>query len=199
VTPEELVHACRQAQAGDTRPFETLVRQYQQLVFTTAYRLTRDLADAEDVAQEAFFKAYRGIDELADPATLPAWLTRITTNTALNALRRRGRSVDTSLDRLDNVESTRSNGPSVRPLSPEQMALAQELRDCIAETLDGLSAAERVLLVLRDVQGTSYQEMAELLAINLSAVKMRIQRARLAFQSLFQKLCAELWRDKAMS
>ncbi|MBC8077005.1 MAG: sigma-70 family RNA polymerase sigma factor [Chloroflexales bacterium] len=195
MTPEELVRWCRQSPPGDTRAFEQLVRQYQQMVFTVAYRLMNNAADAEDVAQETFYKVYRSIDDLSDPTTLPGWIGRITTNTALSALRqRRGRNADTSLDQLSGVESDAHDGTAARPLSPEQMALAQELRDCIAETVAGLSAAERALLVMREIEECSYQEMAEILKITLSSAKMRIRRARLAFQQLFQRLCTDLWQ-----
>lgn len=198
VTPEELVRWCRQSPPGDTRAFEHLVRTYQQTVFALAYRLMNNADDAEDVAQETFYKVYRGIDALNDPATLPGWISRIVTNTAISALRqRRRRSADTSLDQLVGVEGQDYDVPAARPLSPEQMTLAQELRDCIAETVTNLSAAERALLVMREIEGCSYQEMSEILKISLSSVKMRIRRARLTFQQLFQQLCTDLWHGKA--
>ena len=195
MTPEELVRWCREAPPSDTRAFEHLVRQYQQSVFTIAYRIMGTSSDAEDVAQETFYKVYRDLEDLNDPAMLPAWISRITTNTAISVLRRqRGRQGDTSLDRLIGVDGEAYDGTLAHPLSPEQMALAQELRDCIAEAMAGLSLAERTVLVMRELAGCSYQEMAEQLKVTLGTVKMRIRRARLTFQQLFQELCRELWR-----
>jgi len=91
LAPTELVRRCQHGLPEDSRAFELLVRQYKQLVFTTAYRMMGNRDEAEDQAQEVFLKIYRGIKDLNDPATLTSWIYRITINTCLDVLRRRRR------------------------------------------------------------------------------------------------------------
>jgi RNA polymerase sigma-70 factor (ECF subfamily) len=151
--------------------------------------------DAEDQAQEVFIKVYRGIQDLDDPATVTAWIYRLTVNTCFDALRKRGRSPDTTAatpPSADRDEELQYADPTVA--APEEIALRRELRDCLQDVLQRLDPVERAVLVLRDVEDRPYQEIAETLAVGLGATKMRIHRARLAFQQLFERLCAELWR-----
>jgi len=97
--------------------------------------------------------------------------------------------------RADRDEELQVADPNV-PM-PEEVALQRELRDCLEDVLQRLDPDERSVLVLRDVEDRPYQEIAEAFAIGLGATKMRIHRARLAFQQLFERLCAELWRPVA--
>jgi RNA polymerase sigma-70 factor, ECF subfamily len=191
VSPEELVLRCQQARPGDTRAFEQLVSTYKTQVFRTAYRLMRHHEDAEDLTQEVFLKVYRGIPTLTDPVTLPAWIQRITVNLCLDTLAKQkrrpsvplpGGSDDDGDDHLSDTITT----------TPEAAALRNEVRHCIEAVLAQLGAVERVVLLLRDLEDRSYQEIADSLKTGLSATKMRIHRARLAFQQLFERLCPEL-------
>lgn len=189
---EELVRWCQAALPEDLRPFEQLVAQYKGQVFATAYRLMGEREDAEDQAQEVFLKIYHAIHELEQPATLPAWISRITINTCLNTLKRRQRRQNSvSLGEFVEDELI-DRADTVRPLRPEEVALARELQECVEATLTHLASAERAVLVLREVEGFSYQEIADALKLGLSTVKMRIHRARLSFQRAFQLLCPGL-------
>lgn len=182
----------------DTRAFETLVNHYKTHVFATAYRLMGDRQEAEDQAQEVFLKIYRGIARIDDPATLPAWITRITVNTCLDALertRRRPHMVPIAADGPDTFEEPAYTDG--RAPTPEEAAIQAELRRCLEQTLTAIDPAERVVLVLRDIEDRSYQEIAGALKLGLSAVKMRIHRARLAFQRLLERICPESWRRSA--
>jgi RNA polymerase sigma-70 factor, ECF subfamily len=193
--PQTLARLCQQTLPEDTRAFQALVRQLNGRVYATAYRLMGNRHDAEDQAQEVFIKVYRGIQDLDDPATVTAWIYRLTVNTCLDELRKRGRSpntTDAAPPRADRDEELQVADPNV-PM-PEEVALQRELRDCLEDVLQRLDPDERGVLVLRDVEDRPYQEIAETLAIGLGATKMRIHRARLAFQQLFERLCAELWR-----
>jgi RNA polymerase sigma-70 factor (ECF subfamily) len=193
--PEALVRLCQQTLPEDTRAFQALVRQLKGRVYATAYRLMGSREDAEDQAQEVFIKVYRGIQDLDDPATVTAWIYRLTVNTCFDALRKQGRSPNTTAaapPSADRDEEPQVADPNVA--TPEEIALRRELHDCLEDVLQRLDPDERGVLVLRDVEDRPYQEIAETFAIGLGATKMRIHRARLAFQQLFERLCAELWR-----
>ncbi|NTW03025.1 MAG: RNA polymerase sigma factor [Oscillochloris sp.] len=189
---------CQQTLPDDTRAFEALVNRYKGHVFALAYRLMGDPQEAEDQAQEVFLKIYRGIARLDDPATLPAWITRITVNTCFDALehrRRRPRTVPIDSPRLDTpAENTFID---TRAPTPEEAVLQAELRHCLERTLTKIEPSERVILILRDLEDRPYQEIADTLKLGLSAVKMRIHRARLTFQRLLEQVCPESWQRSA--
>ena len=192
---EALVRLCQQMLPEDTRAFEALVAQFKGRVFATAYRLMGDRNDAEDQAQEVFIKVYRGINDLDDPSGVASWIYRITVNTCFDALGKRQRSPSTTtLTGAGPDEDTDMQYADTQTMTPEEAALQRELRACLEGTLQQLGLPDRAALVLRDVEGRPYQEIADTFAIGLSAVKMRIHRARLAFQQLFEQICPELWR-----
>jgi len=193
--PEALVRLCQQTLPEDTRAFEALVALFKGRVYATAYRLMGNQHDAEDQAQEVFIKIYRGIRHLDDPTTVAAWISRVTTNTCFDALAKRQRSPrTTSMTPLAPEPDDEREYADTRTGTPEEAALRRELRACLEDTLHQLDLAERAALILRDVEGRTYQEIAETFAVGLSAVKMRIHRARLAFQQLFERICPDLWR-----
>lgn len=190
LSPEDLARWCQRTLPDDTRAFEALVSRYKQNVFATACRLLGSRADAEDVAQEIFLKIYRGIRDLAEPATLTSWIYRITTRTCFDLLESRRRRSATVLLAESREEGSEQPGYiDSRTLTPEEMAMRGELRKCLEKALASLDPDGRCVIVLRDVEDRSYQEIAEFLAIGLSAVKMRIHRARLAFQRLLDQVC----------
>ncbi len=193
--PEELARWCQRTLPEDPRAFEVLVSQYKSRVLATAYRLMSDRHDAEDAAQEVFLKVYRTIKGLDEPANLTAWIYRITTNTCLDALekRRRHRQNTVPLVREDGGEETEVDIADASNATPEEAALKTELQRCLEETLRQMDVGARSTLVLRDVEDRPYQEIAETLKVGLSAVKMRIHRARLLFQETLSKICPDAW------
>jgi RNA polymerase sigma-70 factor, ECF subfamily len=187
---EELVRHCQRTLPDDPRAFELLVAQCKARVFTIAYRLMGDRQEAEDQAQEVLLKVYRGIKSLNDPASFVSWLDRITTNTCFDALNHQQRRPTTSSLTPQADQRIHVSGLiDTRSLSPEEFALRNELRECLERTLSRLDLLGRTALILRDIENHSYQEIAEILGIKLSAVKMRIHRTRLAFQELLDVTC----------
>ncbi len=191
--PEELVRRCQATLPEDTQAFEQLVALYKDRVFATAYRLMGNRQDAEDQAQEVFLKVYRGIKSLDDAATLTSWIYRITTNTcfdALNKQKRRPRTTTLAPPDDDGGEELRY--ADERAPGPEESALRREAWLCLEKTLAELDETGRAALILRDIEDRPYQKIAEIMAVGLSAVKMRIHRARLAFQQTLEKVCPGL-------
>ena len=188
IAPEELVLWCRRTLPDDTRAFEALVAQFKRSVFATALRMMGSREEAEDQAQEAFLKIYRGVTKLEEPATLPAWVQRVTVNTCLDALdRRKRRPATTSL--TDDEEGAEHAYADTRAPGPAAAAEGGELRRCLERALAGLEPDGRKVIILRDVEDMPYEEIAAALKIGLSAVKMRIHRARLAVQKLLEQVC----------
>ena len=194
--PEELARWCQQTLPHDQRAFEQLVAQYAGYVFTLTYRLMGNQQDAEDLGQEVFLKVHHTIKDLDEPASLSAWINRITINTCLEALRHQRRRPKTvplrSASQSERDDESLAYADTRNP-TPEAAALSRELQECLQTTLAQLDPDGRTILILCDVQGHSYQEIAEMLTLGLSAVKMRIHRTRLAFQDLFHRICPDLW------
>lgn len=179
IPDEELVELVRQAGEGDMRPFDVLVRRHRGRVLANCRYLTRASADSEDLAQEVFLKAFFALERFEGRSGFKTWIQRIKINHCLNYLekRRRRASVDVEDPRVrDRVELR------VAPDAELRVQMISD-RERIVYILDSLSDTLRVPLILRDADGASYQEIADQLGIGLSAVKMRIKRAREDFRA----------------
>lgn len=162
--------------------FDDLVQQYQRQVLLTAYRILGNWQDAEDLAQEALLKAYLRLGDLVNPASLGAWLRRLTVNACLDALARQQRRPATvSLSVSDEHEAPLPERLLAVASAEDAAVRAEEWRDLRA-TLLRLEPGAREALVLREIYGYSYAEIAGMLDLGLSAVKMRVHRARHAVQ-----------------
>lgn len=180
----ELVEQIRNAPEGDTRAFETLVERYQERIVGNCRYLTRSGNDAEDLAQEVFIKTFFAIPRFEARSSFRTWLQRIKVNHTLNHLKKQqGRSFVDVDDPATGAEEELSVGPMA-----ERRAASTEARELIGVTLDSLSDSLRIPLILRDMDHMAYQEIADLLGIGLSAVKMRIKRAREEFRSRYREL-----------
>lgn len=177
--------AIQRAQRGDVTAFNALVLRYQDRVFTLAYRIMGERHSAADAAQETFISAYRRLDTYRG-GNFPSWLLRIATNTCYDELRRRKRRPATSLEELPGAES--DDGPPLPAASdtPEQVVQQGELSAAIQNCITGLGDDQRMVLVLSDVQGLSYQEIADQLGVQLGTVKSRLSRARLGVRRCLQ-------------
>ena len=180
IADEALVEGARHAAEGDTRAFEELVRRHQRQVLANCRHMTRASNDAEDLAQEVFVKAFFALERFEGRSSFKTWLMHVKVNHCLNYLRRQNGVSYVELDDKDE------HPPALRE---DPTALVElERRDDrarITAVLDALSDAVRIPLVLREVDGMAYEEIAETLGIGLSAVKMRIKRGREQFRRLF--------------
>jgi len=177
-----LIAAARQ---GDTTAFNHLVLQYQDMAYTVAYRIMSDPHAAADATQEAFISAYQGLPRFRG-GSFKAWLMRIVTNACYDELRRRKRHPQSSLDALHVEEPMPASplNPSVE--SPEEYAERQELSRLLQVGIALLPDDQRVVLVLSDVQGFSYQEIAEAMGVPRGTVKSRLHRARARLRDYLQ-------------
>ena len=177
MTEQELVRA---AAGGDTEAFERLVRTYENKIYHLALRMCGSADEAADIAQEAFLAAWRGLPSFRGEAGFATWLYRLTSNAAIDYLRRQKKQRgDMSLDDeelgLDAVDSAPG---------PQETAEGSELRAAVAAGLNQLSEGHRQVLVLREVQGLSYEEIASVLEVDMGTVKSRISRARSSLRKI---------------
>ena len=177
MTEQELVRA---AAGGDTEAFERLVRTYENKIYHLALRMCGSSEEASDIAQEAFLAAWRGLPSFRGEANFATWLYRLTSNAAIDYLRRQKKERgDMSLDDEDLGLDAVDPGPG-----PQDAAERTEVRTAVAAGLQQLSEGHRQVLVLREIQGLSYEEIADVLEVDLGTVKSRISRARTALRKI---------------
>ncbi len=172
----------KRAKKGDSRAFDLLVLKYQGRVAQLVARYVRNSSEVEDVTQEAFIKAFRALPNFRGDSAFYTWLYRIAANAAKNHLVAQGRrpSADVALDDSDLLEvpnRLRDNE------SPEALFMGRELETLISETIDNLPSELRAALTLREFDGLSYEEIAEVLECPIGTVRSRIFRAREAIDA----------------
>jgi len=172
------------AQRGSLGAFNDLVRDYEQRVYTLCVRILGDRDAAADATQEAFLSAYRALDRFRG-GSFKAWILRIATNACYDQLRAQARRPTQSLDYLADADDAPLEVPSPdRSTDPEARALQAELSREIGRALAQLPHDQRLALVLLDIQGLSYDEIATVTNTNLGTVKSRISRARTRMRDL---------------
>lgn len=179
----------RRCQAGDDQAFRTLVLRYQRKVFSVALALVKDREEAMDVAQDAFLRVHQRIGDFKGDSSFYTWLYRITRNLAIDRLRaRRGREQE--LDETAGWELERTDpGFISRRLgtNPQRGVLRKELAEQMARALAQLPEKHREILVLREVEGMSYEELAETLEIPKGTVMSRLYHARAKMQAILRE------------
>jgi len=172
---KELIH---KIQGGDRLAFNQLVLKYRNRVMGIASRMLGDRIEAEDLAQDVFVKVYLALPKFQGEALFTTWLYRITANSCLN--RRRGsRAAIQASDRADDPEPTLSDPSS----NPHDLLEQKELKLSLEKAIQSLPEEQRVVLILRDLQGLSYEAIADSLGLELGTVRSRLHRARLHVQS----------------
>ena len=169
------------AQNGDHNAFRQLVERYQRKVYSVAYSMVRNPDDAMDLSQEAFVKAYRNLKGFQGQSSFYTWIYRITVNLGIDHLRKAGRYHTVDYDDRIGREGDDDGGellPSKLGTSPSKALMRKELVDKMQEALEQLSPNHRTILILREIEGMSYEEMAEILDISKGTVMSRLHHAR---------------------
>lgn len=177
----------RRAQSGDRDAFRELVERYQRRVYSICYGMLKNNEDSLDVSQEVFVKVYRYIENFNHQSSFYTWLYRITVNMCIDHIRKNKKIRNVEYDdRLshhgDDVEGGEHIMPSTLGLNPDKVYGRKELREKMLAALDTLSEKHRTILLLREVEGLSYEEMAEVLQISKGTVMSRLFHARRYFQ-----------------
>ena len=189
MSEEEIYRVISRVLGGDADAFELIVREYEKNVYNLALRICSDREDALDASQEAFIKAYNSLSAFRGESRFSVWLYRIVTNSCLDMLRAKKRRAEVSLTvdggGEDDAEELQVADES---LSPERLFENKLLRETLQRGLNDLPEDQRSILLLREIQGLSYEEIASVLSLELGTVKSRIFRAR-------RKLCEFIAAD----
>ena len=179
MTKEEEARLVQAIRAGDGDAFETLVREHQTRVYNLALRMTGSEEDAQDIAQETFLKAWRTMGKYRGECSLGSWLYRIASNLSIDLLRKNKRQ------QREKIVSLEDNGEDGRTLElpdlreePQTILEREENRRAVWACLEKLPEEQRLILVLRDVNGLSYEEIGASMGLEMGTVKSRIFRAR---------------------
>lgn len=169
----------KRSQQGDVAAFEQLIAKHQTLAYNVAYRILGNEEDAKDATQEALVKVFRNINKFKGEASFGTWLYRIVVNACNDYIRKHRKVVTYSMDQDKETEDgavkmeLADDGPT-----PESALEAKDLKQTVQKALAKLPEANRIVVVLRDIQGFSYDEIAEMIEVPVGTVKSRINRGR---------------------
>ncbi len=175
-------------QRGDKRAFDLLVIKYQHKIFAVISRFVRDHAEVQDVAQDAFVKAYRALPNFRGDSAFYTWMYRIAINTAKNYLVARNRRPPASDLEVEDAEFYAGNDAMHEMNTPERNLLRDELQGVIDQAFRDLPEDLRTAVTLREIEGLSYEEIAEVMGCPIGTVRSRIFRAREAIDKKIQPL-----------
>ena len=164
MTDQNEARLVKRAKQGDMHAFEELIIQHEKIVYNVALRMMNHSEDAKDISQEVFLKAYRNIGNFDERSQFSTWIYRITANTCIDEMRKRkGRQSFSLEEELESEEGSMQR---------------EEQKSEILQALESLSPEHKVAVILRDIKGLSYEEIAEILELTLGTVKSRISRGR---------------------
>ncbi len=192
MTEEEILAVIQDVLDGDVNAFEAIVREYEKSVFNLALRMSGNREDALDISQDSFLKVYNSLHSFRGESKFSVWLYRIVSNTCLDFLRSRSRRAEDSLSVDDGESGSAEREIRDERYAPERQFERRLTRDALQRGLNTLPEEQRKILLLRELQGLSYEEIGRVLSIESGTVKSRIFRAR-------KKLCEFLAEDGNIS
>jgi len=172
----------RKSQFGDKAAFEQLVIRHQELVFSLAYKLTGNREMANDVAQEAFIRAWKAIEKFRGDSTFSTWIYRITVNTAWT-LRKKAKKHNTL-----NIDDTYEPIVIDEKKDPELVAINSDLSSVLINALDKITIEQRIIVELKNIEGRSHKEIADYLDISVTAAKVRLHRAHQKLRQILEEV-----------
>ena len=176
----------RLSQLGDQTAFEQLVVRHQDLVFSLAFKLTGNKEMANDVAQEAFIRAWKAIDKFRGDSTFGTWIYRITVNSAWT-LRKKAKKHNTL-----NIDDTYEPVIIDEKRDPELVAINSDLSSTLINALDKIPLDQRIIVELKNIEGRSHKEIADFLGISVTAAKVRLHRAHQRLRDILEEV--EKWK-----
>lgn len=183
LSDNDLIELAKKRGDKDPRPFRLLVERHQNTVFRVCYNFMHNSEDAEDLAQEVFLKAYRNLSKFEGRSSFKTWIYRIAINTSQNELRRRSRRPQESPTPLETAAEFIPSSDNVEESTQKRAQYA-----VLLQAFKRLRPEESQVLMLKDLEGRPYAEIAEMLDITLSAAKMRVQRARTALSTTYHRI-----------
>jgi len=181
----------KRVRSGDQRAFKLLVERYQRKIYSVALGMVRDREEAMDVSQEAFVKVYKYLDHFKGDASFYTWLYRITVNICIDVIRKRGgRSEMLEFDESIQMDTNEANLGALGTrlgTNPQKSALRKELAEKIQEALAQVPEKHRAILLLREVEGMSYEDLARTLEIPKGTVMSRLFHARAKVQKILSE------------
>ena len=182
----EITLLIQKAQKGDTNAFGTLVASYEKFIFNVACKMFSNSEDASDIAQEALIKAYKNIDKFDFNSSFSTWLYRITVNACIDEMRRRKGRESISIDAEDE-ESGLALQIEDTSLGAEERVIQNETVSEVRAAIDKLSEEHKTVIILRDLQDMTYEQVAQTLDLSIGTVKSRLARARKSLKDIILK------------
>ena len=182
--PTEEQVLVRRAQRGDLAAYDELIRRYQERIYATVYHMTSNHEDANDLAQDAFIKAFQALKSFKGGSSFYTWIYRIAVNKTINFLKQRKNRSHMSLDDLDfNAEHDPDLVALVSDKTPRREAGLAELQEKLNAAMQKLSEPHRLVITLHDVQGMAHEEIAQIMDCNVGTVRSRLFYARQQMQA----------------
>jgi len=179
------------AKKGDSKSFDILVKRYQSRVFKIVSRFVKDPSETMDVSQEVFIKAYRALNKFRGDSSFYTWLYRIAINTSKNYIILQGRRLpDIDFEIPDMERFMMKNSPKETG-TPERLMMRDEIEHIVYDTIEHLPKDLRTAIMLREVEGLSYEEIADIMHCPVGTVRSRIFRARVAIDKNVQPLLGQ--------
>jgi RNA polymerase sigma-70 factor, ECF subfamily len=182
--PEDERKLVKRAKAGDMAAYDELVRRYQERIYATVYHMTSNHEDANDLAQEAFIKAYQALKSFKGDSSFFTWVYRIAVNKTINFLKQRRNKTHLSLNDLDfNAEHDPDLVALISDKTPRRDVNLNELQQKLNEAMQKLSEVHRLVVTLHDIQGLSHEEISKMMDCNTGTVRSRLFYARQQLQA----------------